>query len=213
MRFFHFFIIIVFATIHTLLGCQTFDPLIRTDSSLKDKKITGWIWISENTILRDVLSERFETDLFNRQEDFTKIASIEISKIDSEIQATDSLLYSLATLTMGTFEIIDTNYTFTVKYLDGIKIEEKQFSGRTQMTMRTPMPPYIGLGTTATLIVLDRYKTPEHLQKYCLEEEPSGLREFFELDKTEYCEEYKKYIRSAWLSVEPNIEKDLKRRK
>ncbi|MCC5813399.1 MAG: hypothetical protein JJT78_01465 [Leptospira sp.] len=187
--------------------------MIRTSSSSKKEKVAGWIWISENIILRDVLSERFETDLFNRQEDFTKIASIEITNINSEIQATDSLLYSLATLTMGTFEIIDTDYTFTVKYLDGIKIEERKFSGKTQMTMKAPMPPYIGLGTTATLILLDRYKTPEHLQKYCIEEQPSSIREIVELKKNQYCEEYKKYIRSAWLSVEPKIEQDLKRRK
>lgn len=172
-----------------------------------------WIWISEDITLREVLSQRFEGDLFQRKEDFSKIASIELESIDSEIQSGTSVLYSLATLTMGTFEIVESEYNFSVRYLDGVKVEKKNFRSKTRMTLRAPMPPYIGLGTTASLILLDRYKTPEHLSRYCNTKEISITRALLESNKEEYCHEYKKNLLVAWIGVESQIERDLMKRR
>lgn len=192
-------------------NCQSYESLNRLPK--KGEKTREWIWISEDVALREVLAKRFEGDLFNRREDFTKIASIEVSSVESDIRSGKSLLYSLATLTLGTFEYIESEFTFTVQYLDGEKVDRRKFKSKTQRSMKTAMPPYIGLGTTTALAILNRYKTPEHLRLYCLEEKPGTIRKILEADRERYCSEYKKYLYVAWESVEPSIEKDLIRRR
>jgi hypothetical protein len=161
-------------------------------------------------MLKIVLKERFSSDLFTREsDDFSKIASVEVNSIHSEILTGKAILYSLATLTLGIFEEIDSEHIFTIKYLDGIKVDEREFKVKTKMKFQAPMPPYLGLGSTLTLAIFDRHRKPEHLQNYCLEESISRTREIFEGTKNWYCNEYKKHLSIAWSSVENLIEQDL----
>lgn len=195
-----------------LIQCTSYESRESTSTKIISQPIhtEQWIWISEDPMLKQVLKDRFSSDLFTREsDDFSKIASVEVQSIQSEILTGKAVLYSLATLTMGIFEEIDSEHIFTIKYLDGIKVDEKKFKVQTKMKFQAPMPPYLGLGSTLTLAIFDRHRKPEHLQSFCMKESISRTREIFEANKTWYCEEYKKHLSIAWESVENLIEQDL----
>lgn len=193
-------------------GCVSYDsgvPPLRPKPN-SPLHLDAWIWISEDPTLKVVLKDRFEGDLFTRPEDdFSKIANIEVHSVRTRIRSDRSILFSLASLTLGTFEEMESEFTFEVKYLDGIKMESKKFQSHTRMTLRTPMPPYIGLGATLVLAGLDRHRTPEALAHQCSSPTFSLWRDFLEADRDWSCQEYKKFLRMAWSGVEAKIEQDL----
>ncbi|WCL48403.1 hypothetical protein [Leptospira sp. GIMC2001] len=180
------------------------------ESSDTNPEFYNWIWISEDPMLREILSERYEKENpIEKDIDFKRIASVEIESIDSSIPAHRSLLYSLATLTIGIFHDIESDYVFVVRYLEDTKQEKKMFQSKTVRKFRTPMPPYIGFASSIILASFDRYRKPEHLRNYCIFEKPSRLRESLEATHTEYCKEYKSFLFHAWLSIEKKVQNDL----
>ncbi|TGL65616.1 hypothetical protein EHQ62_13735 [Leptospira jelokensis] len=69
----------------------------------------------------------------------------------------------------------------------------------TQETIWAPMPFYIGTGSSIVAPILNSNRYPSHLQKYCIQEKPTKLRESMEQSITENCKEYEIFLRRLFL--------------
>lgn len=205
---------IFFSTIFYLGNCVSYNTYPNKQELNTSSNLEKWVWISKDPILQEILENtNNNTDVkssFQKSDtDLSNIASIEIVKIESSIPYATSILFSLATLTMGAFHEIQTDYEFEIQYLSSYTILKRNYIASTTSRVRTPMPPYTGLATTLTLGIVDRYHKPEHLQEYCLKTEVSESRKRWEASREEYCEQYKRNLTLAWQSIQTDITYDL----
>lgn len=69
----------------------------------------------------------------------------------------------------------------------------------THETIWAPMPFYIGTGSSIVAPILNSNRYPSHLQKYCIQEKPTKVRESMEQTQTENCKEYETFLRCLFL--------------
>ncbi|TGL15309.1 hypothetical protein EHQ50_05085 [Leptospira meyeri] len=77
-------------------------------------------------------------------------------------------------------------------------------------TIWAPMPFYIGTGSSILGPAFNSNRYPSKLQKYCIQETPSKLRESLEQSQTENCKEYETFLRRLFLQNYDNIHSQLK---
>ncbi|ABZ95670.1 Hypothetical lipoprotein [Leptospira biflexa serovar Patoc strain 'Patoc 1 (Ames)'] len=70
---------------------------------------------------------------------------------------------------------------------------------RTKETIWAPMPFYIGTGSSIVAPILNSNRYPSHLQKYCIQEKPSKLRESTEQSYQKNCKEYETFLKRLLL--------------
>lgn len=80
----------------------------------------------------------------------------------------------------------------------------------TSETIWAPMPFYIGTGSTIASPILRTNQYPTYLQKYCVLESPSKIRETFDQTKEEICRDYENFLRRLLISNYDNIYSQLK---
>ncbi|TGM30456.1 hypothetical protein EHQ82_01415 [Leptospira selangorensis] len=66
-------------------------------------------------------------------------------------------------------------------------------------TIWAPMPFYIGTGSSIVAPILNANRYPSHLQKFCIQEKPTKLRESMEQLQSENCKEYETFLRRLFL--------------
>ncbi|HNC55006.1 MAG TPA: hypothetical protein PK079_01340 [Leptospiraceae bacterium] len=111
---------------------------------------------------------------------------------------------SIATLTLGVFLSNSATVHFNVKNLnqesEPLKIKSEGRIGRWAI-----LPFYAGLAATSFGGILNTYRNPDHLQKYCLTEVVSRTRKILEASKEEYCADYLSYLQDSFNKVEINF--------
>mgnify|MGYP006996005966 CR=1 FL=1 len=110
---------------------------------------------------------------------------------------------SLLTLTMGVF----VSHSATVEYQ--VSIDDLNLMSQGEFTVRDRLwfvlPFYAGLGSTNAGTFANTYRDPNHLQKYCLDERPGPIREFFDGSRDEICDEYERFLRIVLIELWPKI--------
>ena len=205
---------LLFSLLFFFWNCVSYNSYPNKQNLNSSSALQDWVWISKNPILQEILENEnnnsdVKSSLEKSETDLSKIASIEVIQINSSIPYYSSVFFSLATLTMGAFHEIQTDYEFEIQYLSSYTILKRNYLTSTVSRVRTPMPPYIGLVTSLTLGIVDRYHKPEHLQEYCIKSEVSESRKRWEASREEYCEQYKRYLSLAWHSIQSEIVKDI----
>ncbi|TGK80708.1 hypothetical protein EHQ31_13085 [Leptospira montravelensis] len=79
----------------------------------------------------------------------------------------------------------------------------------THETIWAPMPFYIGTGSSIVGPALNSNRYPSNLQKFCILEKPSKLRESLEQLQTENCKEYETFLRRLFLQNYDNVHSQL----
>lgn len=69
----------------------------------------------------------------------------------------------------------------------------------TYETIWAPMPFYIGTGSSIVAPILNVNRYPSNLQKYCIQEKPSKLRESLEQTHSDNCKEYETFLKRLFL--------------
>lgn len=116
--------------------------------------------------------------------------------------------FSLLTLTTGLF----ISHSATVDYamtldLNPTRINEGTLHVRDGYWFVLPF--YAGLAGTNMGTILNGYRDPKHLRRYCLDEQPGRLREFFDGDRNQICDEYRRFLQVTldllWPELEPML--------
>ncbi|MGV3664867.1 MAG: hypothetical protein ACO1NV_01960 [Leptospira bouyouniensis] len=69
----------------------------------------------------------------------------------------------------------------------------------TYETIWAPMPFYIGTGSSLVAPIFNVNRYPSNLQKFCIQEKPSKLRESLEQSQNENCKEYETFLKRSFL--------------
>lgn len=80
----------------------------------------------------------------------------------------------------------------------------------TKESIWAPMPFYIGTGSSIVSPVLRADQYPSHLQKYCIFETPSKLRQSLEQPLDEICKDYENFLRRLLIQNYDTIHSQLK---
>ncbi len=112
---------------------------------------------------------------------------------------------SLLTLTTGLF----VSHSATVDYSITLDLKEHR-PQKGSVTVRYGywfiLPFYAGLAGTNMGTLLNGYRDPVHLRRYCLDESPGEWRTFFDGSREEICNEYKRFLTVTLDSLWPRLE-------
>lgn len=114
---------------------------------------------------------------------------------------------SLLTLTFGLFltNSADVHLLVFIKDSNGTLLENTKLTTSGRTGYWGILPFYMGLVSTHLGTLLNSYRKPDHLQKYCLYEDPSKMRQVFETKKVEYCADYKLFLEDSYYKIEKDL--------
>ncbi|MDF3820731.1 hypothetical protein P3G55_12510 [Leptospira sp. 96542] len=214
----YFFLVLVL-----FLSCRTPLPEISSESIIAKKQIISIRWNTEDPILQKVFSEIFPVPPAIPLEENPQVANslvkektFELSEINhlavvirSETQRPFySIGVSLLALTMVYYGRMDTQAELIWNSNESNLHRISSLS--TSETVWAPMPFYIGTGSSVVAPILSTNKYPSHIQKYCIEEFPTRLRETLEQPQSKNCQDYELYLRRLLLANYETIHPQLK---
>jgi hypothetical protein len=177
-----------------------------------------WVWISQNPVLSEALREVYSNlpedpqDLENNSDwaDLSYIAEVENTTNRSNIQDFRSWMYSVLSLTLGSFQKIESQMDFKVLFLNSSGTIEKNYTVKVERDFLAVFPPYIGLGTTIFLSLADRGRIPESLLESCLyPEKISKLESALSGYPSDSCRDYKLYVKTGLEALKPKLAETL----
>ncbi len=173
--------------------------------------------ISDDRILVEILCDSIERSQIGKCVEETKQTSsaftFDRKKVRVHAEITDSssdyfqsMGKSLVTLTLGVFITNSAKIRFKIE----IPNKEKDIYSSGRIGRWGILPFYAGLVATNFGTLLNTYRNPEHLQKYCLNEPISKLRKVLEAEKEDYCAEYIAYLKDSFYKVEKEFIETIK---
>lgn len=200
------FVTVYFCLLFLQTGCISYQ--VDAGNQVANQKLSERCiyFYSDDIMLNEIIRQENEKCI-----EYDTIVSVDVFFINSQVHSSKSALYSLSTLTLGTFYEWDSEAVlyYTVTDFQGTALYSEHMP--VQYRMRTVMPPYLGLILTVSSTVLNRYKVPEVIRYRCIidQEEPHLL----DIKREDYCQEYKILLEEVWsrasLSFQKNTEKDI----
>lgn len=178
--------------------------------------------LSDDRVLADILCDSIDRSqtgkCFRENEQDLSAYGSNIKKIRVNAEITDSssdyfksMGKSLLTLTAGVFITNSAQVKFSIQ--DHNFLSSRQIVSSGQIGRWGILPFYAGLAATNFGTILNTYRDPEHLQKYCLKEPIGKIRKILEAEREEYCKEYSVYLRDSFYKVETEFLETIGREK
>ena len=119
--------------------------------------------------------------------------------------------YSLLTFTLGTFITTSSDVIYEVEFSNHDKNQtlKKEYKTNSTFGLWAIMPPLIGLVSTIGGTLLNNYRTPDKLERNCLNDPPGKIRKVLEESQENYCKNYKEILTNSFLEIEPEFLKDI----
>ncbi|MBK8394442.1 MAG: hypothetical protein IPL26_04245 [Leptospiraceae bacterium] len=111
---------------------------------------------------------------------------------------------SLLSLTFGVFltNSAKVDFIFYVENSKETLLENTNLASEGRTGYWGVLPFYTGFIATNVGTLLNSYRRPDHLQKYCLYESPDKIRQVLEANKEEYCKDYKLFLKTSFIKVQ-----------
>lgn len=204
---------IFFITIISLISCAY--PLTKSKVAATQISTQKMIYIdSKDPILIGIVCDSILNSGLgvcmpfqnNREADRNNGKSIKIDTevTDSSINFFSNTGKSLLTLTLGVFLSNTASIKFQIQDLDN-KEPIKNFHSSGRIGRWAVLPFYTGLVATSFGAIMNSYRNPDHLQKYCLADNISKPRKILEASKEDYCRDYSDYLKDSYNKVEEDI--------
>lgn len=171
--------------------------------------------ITEDRILKEVICESILNSTSGKclentaiEFEYSKFKIKEI-KVDAEIKNSSSDYFknvgkSILTLTLGVFISNSAEIQFKIQRNPNDKalLASKELNTNGSIERWAVLPFYAGFGATNLGTIFNTYRNPEHLQRYCLYETISDLRNVLEATRDDYCENYSEFLRNSFYKIE-----------
>lgn len=111
---------------------------------------------------------------------------------------------SLLTLTLGVFltNSAKVDFIFYIEKNKQTLLENTSLSSNGKTGYWGVLPIYTGFIATNVGTFLNSYRNPDHLQRYCLYENPGEIRQVLETKKEEYCKDYELFLKDSFYKVQ-----------
>lgn len=204
MRSFLFILLLflncAFETTHSMLKSGSKESGLRVHFFSTDRVLVEIICESiENTLKGKCISD-IEFESLKESEEILEVfieTQIKNSSSDYFINSGKSLL----TLTLGVFLTTSAEVEF-VYYIKTDSEENKTLSSSGRIGHWGVLPVYTGFIATNLGTFLNTYRRPDHLQRYCLYEDPGSVRQVMEAKKEDYCRDYQLFLKDSFYKIE-----------
>ncbi len=111
---------------------------------------------------------------------------------------------SLLTLTLGVFltNSAKVDFIFYIEKNQQTLLDNTSISSEGKTGYWGVLPLYTGFIATNVGTLLNSYRKPDHLQRYCLYENPGEIRQVLETKKEEYCKDYELFLKDSFYKVQ-----------
>ena len=171
--------------------------------------------VTGDRILKEIICESILNSTLGKCVEYTNSEiengyfRIKQIKVDAQIKNRSSNYFknagkSILTLTLGVFisNSAEIHFKIQSKKNEEQSLPAIELNSSGTIERWAVLPFYAGFAATNLGIFLNTYRNPEHLQRYCLYEKISDLRNILEANKDEYCDNYAEFLRNSFYKIE-----------